>query len=283
MVSIGGQDIPADTVHAVVARAVALDHVEAFALASGLTPAGNDLGSRSWPVLRAPTVGLLAGPGASPYGTGEVWHLLSERFGQGVSLLDTERLPDLEPYTTLVMADGSYGGLDSAAVARVRDWVQGGGVLIGLEGGARWAAGNGMLEAALRPAPTDSTSRPYADRDAALGAQAIGGSIVEVALDATHPLAYGYGDRVAVFKGDAALFEPSPALGADVGVFAPTPLLSGYSSRENLARLPGAAALKAGRLGAGRVVLMDFDPSFRAFWYGTDGLLLNAVYLGGTF
>ena len=69
----------------------------------------------------------------------------------------------------------------------------------------------------------------------------------------------------------------------DVGVYAATPMLSGYASRQTLARLPGAAGLKAGRLGAGRVVLMDFNPAFRAFWYGTDGLLLNAVYLGGTF
>ena len=284
VVAIGGQDVPADTVHAVVARAVGLDHIEAFALATGLTPSGNDLGSRAWPVLEAPHIGLLAGPGASPYGAGEVWHLLSERFGQGVSLLPPDDLPDLDAYTTLVMANGGYNGLDSAAVARVRSWVRDGGVLIALEGGARWAASQGLLSAALRPAPTDSTLRPYSDLDAARGAQAIGGSIMEVVLDETHPLAYGYRDRVAVFKRGSALFEPSEASsGADVGVYAPTPLLSGYSSRENLARLPGAAALKAGRLGAGRVVLMDFDPSFRAFWYGTDGLLLNAVYLGATF
>lgn len=157
-------------------------------------------------------------------------------------------------------------------------------MLIALEGGARWAARNGLLSASLRPSPTDSTSRPYADRDAARGAQALGGSIMDVVLDPTHPLAYGYGDRVAVFKSGTALFEPSsPQSGSDVGVYASTPLLSGYSSRENLARLPGAAAIKAGGLGRGRVVLMDFDPSFRAFWYGTDGLLLNAVYLGATF
>ena len=276
--------VPADTVHAVVARAVALDHVEAFALDTGLTPSGADLGSRSSPVLEPPRVGLLAGEGTSSYGVGEVWHLLSERVGQRVSLLDPERLPDLGRYTTLVMADGSYTTLDSAATARVGSWVRGGGVLVALEGGARWAARAGLVSATLRQAPADSTARPYADRDAAAGAQALGGSILDVALDPTHPLAYGYGDRVAVFKGDAALFEPSdPGAGVDVGVVAPEPVLSGYASAENRARLPGAAALKAFRVGAGRVVLMDFDPAFRAFWWGTDGLLLNAVYLGRTF
>ena len=283
VVPVQNAGAPADSVHAIIARAVAQDHVEAFALASGLTPAGADLGSRSWPVLQAPRVGLLAGESTSPYGVGEVWYLLSERFGEGVSLLDPAGLPDLDAYTTLVLADGSYGALDSTATARVRAWVRGGGVLIGLEGGARWAARTGLLAAAVRPAPTDSTARPYADRDAATGAQAIGGSILDVVLDPTHPLAYGYGDRVAVFKSGTGLFEPGDPSGPDVGVYATEPVLSGYASRENRTRLPGAAALKAARLGAGRVILMDFDPAFRAFWRGTDGLLLNAVYFGGTF
>ncbi|WP_420455124.1 M14 family zinc carboxypeptidase [Rubrivirga sp.] len=273
-----------EAVHAAVAQAVAQDHVEAFALDTGLTPTGADLGSRSWPVLQAPRVALLAGEGADVYGVGEVWHLLSERFGHPVSLLDPTSLPDLDDYTTLVLADGSYGTLDSTATARVRAWVRDGGVLVGIEGGGRWAARAGLLGASLREIPTDSTAYEYADRPAARGAQALGGSIVEVALDPTHPLAYGYGATVPVFKSGTALFEPGDAAsGTDVGVYAETPLLSGYASRETLARLPGAAALKAGRLGAGRVILMDFDPAFRAFWWGTDGLLLNAVYLGATF
>ncbi len=284
VVAVRQSGVDAQTVHDAVAQAVAQDHVEAFALNTGLTPSGADLGSRSWPVLQAPRVALMAGEGADVYGVGEVWHLLSERFGQPVSLVDPAALPALDGYTTLILADGSYGSLDSTATARVRAWVRGGGVLIGVEGGARWAARAGLLAADLRDTPTDSTAYTYADRPAARGAQALGGSILEVALDPTHPLSYGYGASVPVFKSGTALFDPAEApSGTDVGVYAATPLLSGYASRETLARLPGAAALKAGRLGAGRVVLMDFDPAFRAFWWGTDGLLLNAIYLGGTF
>ena len=276
--------VPADTVHAAVARAARLDHVEAFALDSGLTPAGNDLGSRAWPVLQKPRVALLAGAGASPYGVGEVWHLLSERFGQEVSLLDPAALPSLRPYTTLVVANGSYASMDSAAVARTVQWVRDGGVAIALQGGAQWAAKGGLLASPTRSAPPDSTAYPYADRDEARGAQALGGAILEMALDPTHPLAYGYGASVPVFKSGTAVFRPdSTNSGVDVGRYAEAPVLSGYASPATRARLSGAAALRAARLGRGRVVLMDFDPSFRAFWYGTDGLLLNAVYFGQTF
>ena len=275
-----------DSVHAVIRRAVEQDYVEAFAVESGLTPTGNDLGSRSSPVLTPPEIALLAGEGASPYAVGEVWHLLSERFGQPVSLLDPSAVgrADLDRYTVVVMPDGGYNTLDSVATARLAAWVRGGGTLVATEGGARWAAGADLLDAETREAPRDSTSRPYSQRDEAQGAQAIGGSIFEVALDTTHPLGFGYPERVPVFKGDAALFEPAASgSGADVAVYTEEPVLSGYVSRENLERLPGAAAMKAARLGRGRVVLMDFNPAFRAFWWGTDGLLLNAVYLGGTF
>ena len=30
-------------------------------------------------------------------------------------------------------------------------------------------------------------------------------------------------------------------------------------------------------------VAFDFDPNFRAFWWGTQGLFLNAVFFGGAF
>ena len=152
VVPVQSAGAPADTVHAVVARAVAQDHVEAFALDSGLTPAGADLGSRSWPVLEAPRVALLAGEGTDANGVGEVWHLLSERFGQPVTLVDPVALPDLDAYRTLVLAHGSYHTLDSAATARVRDWVRGRG-RPGRDRGRRAVGGPGR--AGRGPAPPD--------------------------------------------------------------------------------------------------------------------------------
>ena len=276
--------VPPDTVHAAVARAARHDHVEAYALGTGLTPSGNDLGSSSWPVLQRPQVALLAGDGMSPYGVGEVWHLLSERFGQEVSLLDPAALPPLDAYTTLIVPN-SYAPLDSSATARVKRWVQDGGVLVALQGGAQWAARGDLLDSPAREATPDSTAYPYALRDEARGAQALGGAILQLDLDPTHPLAYGYGESVPVFKSGTAVFRPdSTNSGVDVGRYAAEqPVLSGYASGAVRERISGAAALRAARLGRGRVVLMDFNPVFRAFWYGTDGLLLNAVYLGRTF
>jgi hypothetical protein len=39
----------------------------------------------------------------------------------------------------------------------------------------------------------------------------------------------------------------------------------------------------AERRGQGRVVVLADDPAFRAFWHGTERLLLNAIFFGGQF
>ena len=80
-----------------------------------------------------------------------------------------------------------------------------------------------------------------------------------------------------------ALYDPSDQPGANVAVLTDDPLLSGYISDEQNERIGGTATLVARRFGGGRVMLFMDNPNFRAFWYGTNALFLNAVFLGDTF
>ena len=63
-----------------------------------------------------------------------------------------------------------------------------------------------------------------------------------------------------------------------MAVYSESPLVSGYASAENVSRISGSAAMTATRLGEGAVVLFADDPNFRAFWYGTEKLYLNALF-----
>ena len=58
-----------------------------------------------------------------------------------------------------------------------------------------------------------------------------------------------------------------------------TPLLSGYISEENLALLKGTVPFKVNRMGKGRVIILTDNTNFRAFWYGTNRIITNAIYL----
>lgn len=57
-----------------------------------------------------------------------------------------------------------------------------------------------------------------------------------------------------------------------------SPLLSGYISTTNLDSLKGTSAVKIQRLGRGRIVGIVNNTAFRAFWFGTNKLLLNSIF-----
>ena len=104
-----------------------------------------------------------------------------------------------------------------------------------------------------------------------------------MALDLTHPMAFGYvSDRLPVFRNSTLSLDNSEDPYERVAVYTDVPLLSGYISDEQLAELPGEAAVLVSRLGQGTVVRMVDNPNFRAFWYGTSKLYLNAIFLGSS-
>lgn len=273
-----------DDIHALVRRAAREDHVVFYAVDSGLTPQGPDLGSTHALVLDEPRVAVLTGRGSSQYTVGQVWHLLNERMGLPVSLLDKGRVEtaDLGRYGTIVLAD-TREGLAEPAVGRLADWVRGGGTLIAIGAAVRWAVENELVEASLRPEPELPGDVPFGELRERRGGQVIGGVIVEADLDTTHPLAFGARRRTALFRDDRIALEPSDRPGVDVATYTDRLLLSGYVSPENRELLRGTTPIQAHRVGEGRIVLFADNPTFRGFWHGTSGLLLNAVFFGRAF
>ncbi len=284
LVPVNQQDlggVPADVIHEAMQTAVQQDHLRIFAVNTGLTEQGPDLGTRrSAQLLQRPEIALVTGEGTTSYNAGEVWHLLSERFEIPVSLVDADNLraSNLSRYNTLVLAGGSYGKLSAEAV---QEWVRGGGRLIAVGSGADWAISENLLDLKSRTFNLDKVvgDRPFAELADARGAHQIGGVIFEVELDTTHPLAFGYGKRATVFRNHSRFYDVPSKAGLTVGKYAENPLVSGYISAERLEQAPGAAAVVASRVGSGKVVLIMDNPNFRAFWYGTNGLFLNSIFL----
>lgn len=56
------------------------------------------------------------------------------------------------------------------------------------------------------------------------------------------------------------------------------PLLSGYISKPNLELLSETVPFQTKNLGKGKVIAFTDNTNFRAFWYGTNKLLMNAVF-----
>jgi hypothetical protein len=285
VVAVAQQPLPPDALHDLIQQIVREDHVRVYALDTGLTDQGPDLGSHvSIRVLDRPRLALITGDGTTSTEAGSIWHLFDERFGMPVTLLDAAdvRRADLSQYNTLLLAGGSYGSLHADTV---KSWVQSGGRLIAMGSAVEWVVKQELValeERVFDDAPL-LKDLPYEQLQDARAAQRIGGSIFEAKLDNTHPVAYGYPTSVPLFRRHTTFYEPSAVAGTNVARYTDAPLLSGYIAAEQLERASGSAAVVAQRRDRGRVVLFLDNPNFRSFWYAPNGLLMNAVFFSPLF
>ena len=274
-----------DKLHGLINEISTDDHVMIYATNSSSTPKGPDLGGAFQGVLRKPVVAILSGEGTSSYGVGEIWHLLSNRMHIPASLLDADNLTltKLSRYNTLILADGYYSNLDSTDINSIKEWIKQGGTFIATGSATRWAINNKITTEKLKKNKQLSLDIAYDQIRPVTGAQRIGGAIFNIRLDNSHPIGYGYSNSIPVFRRGENFIELSKSPAANIARYSSNPLLSGYISEEKLNEIKGTASIIGKRQGRGHIVLFADNPSFRAFWYGTNGLLLNAIFFGHSF
>jgi hypothetical protein len=111
----------------------------------------------------------------------------------------------------------------------------------------------------------------------------IPGSVLEVAVDPTHPLAYGMGPRADVLFDHSPSFRllPDAALKGvrPVAWFATDkPLRSGWAWGQSY--LQGSIAAAEAQVGKGRLFIFGPEITFRAQPHGTFKFLFNGIYYG---
>lgn len=283
-VPVGPQNGKAEEIYNLLKTGAEEDGLYIYAVNTGLTPKGMDLGSRrNLKNIRLPEVALLVGSGVSSYQAGATWFVFDQRFDMPVTLISQNQLDraDLHRYNVIVMPRGWYGPINDSRLER---WVRNGGTLIAYNRAIKWADNNGFanLEFIKKATNKDNSDFiPYADLSKNDGEQEIGGSIFNVKLDLTHPLAYGYNrDTIKVFRGHEIFVKIADNPYATPVRYTDEPLASGYISDENLEKLRGTAAVIVTDLGDGKVITMTDNPNFRAIWFGTTKLFMNAVFFG---
>ena len=104
------------------------------------------------------------------------------------------------------------------------------------------------------------------------------GSVLQVTVDNTTPLGYGFERTVAVFFEDSPVFAASRAEGSRrVAWFSgPAPLRSGWARGQQY--LDGGLAVVEASVGRGRVLLFGPEIAFRAQPHGTFKFLFNSIH-----
>lgn len=255
-------------------------HININAVNTGLND-GIDLGSNNFRAITKPKVAMIVGDGVAGNDSGEIWHLFDQRFDMPITRLDTRNFNrmDIAKYTHIVIPSS---GLEKAAITKLQTWISNGGVLVGYKNTARWLASNKMINISFERAKRDSIKDvSFEDRSLKSGAQVIGGAIFEAKLDRSHPINFGYkDDKLALFRNSTMFMKADKDSYNNPIQYTSKPLLSGYISKENAAVIPNTVPFKVNRFGRGRVIVFTDNTNFRAFWFGTNKLLMNTIFFG---
>jgi hypothetical protein len=265
------------------------------AVKSGFSTTGRDLGSSTVHFVRQPTVAVVAGPGIDATAFGEVWHFFEQQLGYPLTVLGTDYLSrvSMQKYDVLILPNGSYGDIYTERnLESLKAWVRDGGLLIALEGAARFLSGK--KDFLLRTKSADSTAikkdlkanpyrllRRYGDSEREETEDVVQGSVYRVQLDNTHPLAFGYGDTYFALVRNPLNYSFLGKGGWNVGVIKKDSYSAGFIGAKARKELNDTFVIGTQDFGRGSVVYLGDNPLFRAFWQGGKLLFSNAVFLVG--
>ena len=294
LIPISKQKKSSAEVYKIVSAAQTKYDIPVFGTNSGYSIKGIDLGSNNFRALIKPKVAMLVGEGVNSLEAGEVWHLLDTRIDMPITKvrMNNFRRANLDKYNTLVMVSGNYSQLDSIQRLKLKNWVSKGNTIVTIAGGSKWLIDKKIVKESLtkkskvKDKKKEEIKRlPFVDARENKGRERVGGIILEVDLDLTHPLGFGYrSEKLPVYKNNMIFLSPSKNAYATVAKYTNNPHIDGFITQKNLDTfIKPSASLLVSKIGKGRAVLFADNPNFRGAWYGTNKLFLNALFLGNKF
>jgi len=286
IIPIKSQDISEDSLITIIKSGIEKYNIDVDGATTGYSTRGIDLGSGNIIPLKKPDLLMFVGEGVSSYEAGEVWHLLDTRFDIPITKVQLRQFDqiDFHKYNVMIIVSGGYQQLDSLKRDKIKSWISDGNTLITIRQASKWIIDQKLVNESLVEEKKDSLTErlPYITATENIGKERIGGIILEVDLDLTHPLCFGYQlETIPVYRNSTVWIAPSKNAYATVAKYTENPLIDGFITDNNLnSYLKPSASLIVSKIGGGRVVMFADNPNFRGSWYGTNRLFLNAVFLG---
>lgn len=288
LIPVSLQDISTDKLYTMIKKASDNFNVQAYAVNTGYSREGMDLGSRNFRTLKMPKVLMLVGDGVSSYEAGEVWHLLDTKLKMPLTKVPLRifKRVNLNRYNTLIMVSGSYYQLDKKQQDKIKAWVTQGNTLITTRQASAWVINKKIVKEKLIKKDTTKNKKTerlsYEDAGEHIGKERVGGAIFKVNLDTTHPLGFGYHSKtIPVYRNSNVWLMPSKNPYATVAKYTKNPHIDGFITDKNMNDfLKKSASLIVSPIGSGRVILFADNPNFRGAWFGTNKLFFNALFFG---
>ena len=179
------------------------------------------------------------------------------------------------------MPSGDYDSLlNEDTMNTLKDWVRSGGKVIAIDAALRSFAGKDDF--ALKYKKTENTEKTenltaYGDRERENANNLITGAIFKSKIDATHPMAFGYGDDYFTLKIGSSTYDILDR-GYNVGYITYTNVFSGFAGQNALKNLEKTLVFGEERMGNGSFIYMVDNPLFRSFWENGKLFLVNSIF-----
>ena len=252
--------------------------IDVYALSSGYED-NIGVGSNSFTTILKPKVGLIVGNGVRAYDAGEIWHLFDTRYKIPITKIDIRNLnrANLLEYSHIILPSYSGKNID---IKKIENYLKNGGNLIAYRSSINWLKENKIINIDFLKNDKYASNISFEDRGKFTGSQVIGGTIFNTKIDKSHPINFGIiNDNLPTFKNNTIFMKPEKNSFNNPIQYSKNALLSGYISNDNLELLIKSVPFKIKRYFSGKIFLFADNTNFRAFWYGTNRLLMNAVYL----
>lgn len=279
-VPVQNQEINSDEMYSYLSKILSDYTIEITGVETGFT-AGINLGNPNFITLTLPKVAMLVGKGVDPTDAGEIWHMFDQKAAMPLTKIDIDQLANinLSKYSSLILVNGNYNTLSEKVTAKIDQWIQNGGSLIGYQDAIKWLNDAKITTLELKSKKSDAKAVSFEQEDDYKGAQEVAGAIFETKLDLSHPINYGMPRNILpIFRNTSIIIEPNKNSFNNPIQYTEKPLISGYISKPKLELLKKTVPFQFIKKGEGNVVYFTDNTNFRAFWLGTEKLLWNAIF-----
>ncbi|MCE9679728.1 peptidase M14 [Shewanella sp. AS1] len=285
VIPLGSQDLPESELIVLITELANRHRIRLYSVNSSMAIEGLDLGSSDLHTIVPIKPLLVTGFSTSATEVGEIRYFMDRYLGVPLTQVDINRLPNIElgQYSHLLLADGSYSALDTQYGRKLAAYMNQGGIIIAQKGALNWLDRANLLDAELQDhhffdSFFSAQGLAFADKDKLKAKKAIGGAIVSVDLDPTHPIAFGIHDsRLALLKNRALALGEQQAFSVAARYSQPL-LVDGYLAEEYQQKLAKMTAISVERHGKGAIVALSDDLLFRNIWLDAQRIYSNSLY-----
>ena len=280
LISLKNQNKSVQEINKILDEITSYSGINFYGINSSKT-SGIDLGSNSFKNITIPKIGLVVGNGITSYDAGEIWHLLDTRYEIPVTKIKSSSLSkiDLEKYSTIILVNGSHN-YNKVTIESLKSWIEKGGNLIGFRNTIKWLNENNFISLNFKIKKPQANNVNFVNKNKFYGAQLTSGAIFNTTLDLSHPINYGfYKKNLSIFRNTNIYIEnDSLSFNNPIKYNNKNTLISGYISKQNYESIKDTRPFVNFKIKKGNINIFSDNTNFRGFWYGTNKLMMNAIF-----